>query len=135
MSKIYLAIDPGREKVGLVLGESPTKILWQKTVDRGRVISMIEDFLKEYPGLVIILGDGTASSSLKEDLEKRDLLKEFSLVDEAYSTREGRLLYFKENPPRGIRRLLPISFQHPPGCWDEYSARILLQRFFDKKNQ
>ena len=33
------------------------------------------------------------------------------------------------NPPRGWRRLLPVSMQMPPEPYDDYVAVILAQRF------
>ncbi len=133
MNEIYLALDPGIERVGMALGESPKRIEWQGVVDRGEVMDTIIDLLSTYPHLLLILGDGTTSSSLKEELVERGLKERISIIDESYSTREGRYLYFKENSPRGWRRLLPTSLQTPPEFWDDYVARILLDRFFKKK--
>lgn len=132
--EVYLALDPGKDKVGVVLGSKGERILYQGVWERKRVVELVGELMKEYPKVVLILGDGTASKALERDLMKGlSFQGPFVFVDESYSTQEGRSLYFKENPPRGWRRFWPLSLQNPPVLWDDYAARILLGRFLKKK--
>ncbi|MBP5092751.1 MAG: resolvase, partial [Abditibacteriota bacterium] len=55
---------------------------------------------------------------------------DIALTNEWFSTMEGRKLYFKENPPRGWRRLIPTSLQTPPRSIDDYAAVVILKRHF-----
>jgi hypothetical protein len=51
------------------------------------------------------------------------------LVDEHRSSEQGRRRYFRDNPPRGWRRLLPVGLQTPPRAYDDYVAVILAERY------
>ena len=41
--------------------------------------------------------------------------------------------YWREHPPRGLMRLIPVTMQVPPVPVDDYVAVILAERYFDKK--
>jgi hypothetical protein len=49
-------------------------------------------------------------------------------VNERDSTLEARDLYWKEVPPRGWRRLVPLSLQVPPEPIDDFAAVVLARR-------
>jgi len=49
-------------------------------------------------------------------------------VEETGTTLEARRRYFRDHPPRGWRRLLPITLQLPPEEYDDYVAELLLER-------
>lgn len=50
-------------------------------------------------------------------------------VEERNSTLEARALYWQEKPPRGWRRVLPLSLQEPPEPVDDFAAVVLARRF------
>ncbi len=54
---------------------------------------------------------------------------EVKIVDEKHTTEEARRLYWKNNPPRGLRKFLPTSMQVPPEPVDGIVAEILAMRF------
>jgi hypothetical protein len=57
----------------------------------------------------------------------------FSLIDEKYTTVEGRKLYFQYTPRRGWRRFVPLSLQYPPEPVDDFVAWIIGQRYVQQQ--
>ena len=136
---VLAGVDPGREKFGWVLSKEDGTLLLGGIAP----ISALPVFLdalrtRRWESLepwhtegcaenvpneavrVLFLGNGTGS----EKMEK--LLSEgaFSLrvVEERYSTLDARRLYWELHPPRGMRRLLPLSLQVPPRPLDDLAA-------------
>ena len=54
---------------------------------------------------------------------------EVRVVDETHSTERARLRYFKDHPPTGLRRFLPLSLLFPPELYDDYAAVVLAEDF------
>jgi hypothetical protein len=52
-------------------------------------------------------------------------------VNEKHSSERARLRYFKETPPRGIWRLIPITLQVPPVPIDDYAAVIVAEDYLE----
>ena len=130
-----LAIDPGRAKNGVALVTAAGQVVCQSVVETGRLLAHIEELLARYAVTVIVIGNRTGGRKLSEQLRSLGLGKNRTIVsvDEDYSTEEGRRLYWRENPPRGLRRLLPVTLQTPPRPIDDYVARILAARYLALK--
>ncbi len=64
-----------------------------------------------------------------------DLGVPVEVVDEKYSTLRARERYFRENPPRGLRRFIPISLQTPREPYDDCAAVILAEQFLQECRQ
>lgn len=126
-----LAVDPGREKNGVAVVSFAGQVFCQSVVETGRLIAYLEELLRQHSITVIVIGNRTGGKKLRRDLLTFDIGKTRAVisVDEDYSTEEGRRLYWRENPPRGLRRLLPTSLQTPPRPIDDYVARILAERY------
>jgi hypothetical protein len=81
----------------------------------------------------IVMGNGTNHKHLQPLVEKwitrghESVI--FSLIDEKYTTVEGRELYFKCTPRHGWRRLVPLVLQYPPEPVDDFVAWIIGQRY------
>ena len=77
-------------------------------------------------------GDRTASHEVVESL--RDITRlPIVTVDEHRSSMEGRELYLRENPGRGLCRWLPIGLRVPDRPYDDYVAQVLASRYFRSK--
>jgi hypothetical protein len=50
-------------------------------------------------------------------------------VPERDTTRRARERYFADHPPRGWRRLIPLSLQTPSVPIDDYAAWIIAEQF------
>ena len=125
-----LAIDPGRDKCGLALLRGDGEVLKQSVVRTAEVGDTVAVLVQRHPGAVVIVGDRTGGRDISATLDKR-LQQKTVLVDEHRSTEEGRRRYFRENPPRGWRRLLPLGLQTPPRPYDDYVAVIIAERYLE----
>ena len=92
---------------------------------KSKVLNLIE----EYSVQTIIIGNGTSSKDAIALISEITSIQVIP-VDEKMTTLLARKRYFKENPPRGFKKLIPISLQHPDKPFDDYVAVILAERFF-----
>jgi len=127
--KLILAIDPGRGKCGLaVVNKSGT--VHRAIVPREGIVFAVKDCLQRFTGIDrVVLGDRTGSHELRAELEGVVGGIPVSFVDEHLSTQEARRLFWRENPPRGWRRLMPLSLQVPPEPYDDLVAVVLARRY------
>ena len=79
-----------------------------------------------------MLGNGTTSKEARRRIEEAvpDLC--IVLVDEYRTTDMAKRAYWQARPPRGWRRLLPVSMLVPPEPVDDFVAVILARRFLEK---
>ena len=79
------------------------------------------------PNGIVLVGDGTGSGAVVEQLRARGL--EPTLVDERGTTLAARELYFRDHPPRGLSRLLPPGMRAPHRPIDDYAAYAIALRW------
>lgn len=75
----------------------------------------------------ILLGEGTGMKKVADILRSENL--PFDAVSETYSTLRARKLYWALHPPRGLGRLVPLSFRVPPRPIDDLAAWRLVLDF------
>lgn len=124
---VVLAVDPGRLKCGLAVGR-PGAILARAVVASDRVAEVVGVWTERFGVKRVLLGQGTGSESVHQALAGLPGLPRVEAVEETASTLEARRRYFRDHPPRGWRRLLPLSLQVPPVDYDDYAAELLLER-------
>jgi len=124
-----LGIDPGREKCGLAVVDEQG-VLIRQVAARGEYLRLVADWVHKYGVEQIVIGDGTGSNQVRQELKRSLPDLEIAEVDERFTTEEARRLYWVEHPPKGWRRLIPVGMQVPPEPYDDYVAVILAQRFF-----
>ena len=131
MNKLYLGIDPGRSKTGLALVDSVGKIVKLHIGEIQNIDNEIMEFIKKSCPVQIVLGNGTNSRNICEVVQRvlPDVL--VTVVKEAHSTEEARTLYWQENPPKGLKKLIPLGLLVPPIPLDAYAAVILVRRFLE----
>ncbi|OFX17609.1 MAG: hypothetical protein A2Z18_10290 [Armatimonadetes bacterium RBG_16_58_9] len=135
-----MAIDPGRAKCGLAVvrrvappaepGSTPTltEVLHQQVTSTTDLDEAVSELTRAYSPDVVIVGNGTTSAHAVEVARGlQDAPVE--LVEERFTSLLARKRYFRENPPRGLRRLIPTSLQNPPRPHDDYVAVILAERY------
>lgn len=128
----FMGIDPGRDKCGVALLTAAGEIKFQRVTATEDLDAVIKSLAAEFPIEAVILGDGTTHKAAAAKVTAAGL--RFQLVDEKHTTEEARRLYWKKNPPRGWRRLLPTSMQVPPEPVDAIVAEILVRRFLEAKS-
>ncbi len=131
MTKLYLGIDPGRSKTGLALVNGAGKIVKLHIADSQNIDNEIVEFIKNSCPVHIVLGNGTNSRNIGESVKMvlPDVM--VTVVEEAHSTEEARILYWQENPPKGLKKLIPLGMLVPPVPLDAYAAVILVRRFLE----
>lgn len=131
MTKLYLGIDPGRSKTGLALVDGAGKIVKLHIAESQNIDNEIVEFIKNSCPVQIVLGNGTNSRNIGESVKRvlPDVL--VAVVEEAHSTEEARTLYWQENPPKGLKKLIPLGMLVPPVPLDAYAAVILVRRFLE----
>ena len=131
MTKLYLGIDPGRSKTGLALVNGAGKIVKLHIAESQNIDNEIVEFIKNSCPVQIVLGNGTNSRNIGESVKRvlNDVM--VTVVEEAHSTEEARALYWQENPPKGLKKLIPLGMLVPPVPLDAYAAVILVSRFLE----
>ena len=131
MTKLYLGIDPGRSKTGLALVDGAGKIVKLHIAESQNIDNEIVEFIKNSCPVQVVLGNGTNSRNIGESVKRvlNDVM--VTVVEEAHSTEEARTLYWQENPPKGLKKLIPLGMLVPPVPLDAYAAVILVRRFLE----
>ena len=135
MNKLYLGIDPGRSKTGLALVDSVGKIVKLHIGESQNIDNEIMEFIKKSCPVQIVLGNGTNSRNICEVVQKVLPDVFITVVEEAHSTEEARTLYWQENPPKGLKKLIPLGLLVPPVPLDAYAAVILVRRFLEENHE
>lgn len=133
MKCYILAIDPGREKTGLAILDMVGNVAYHEIVAEENLVAKIDEALVSFEINTIVLGNGTSSKAKIKILEEHFPDAVLKVVDEYATTEEGKKIYFKMNPPRGWRRLIPVGMQIPPGPIDDYAAIAIGRRFIAKQ--
>jgi RNase H-fold protein (predicted Holliday junction resolvase) len=129
-----LAVDPGREKCGLAVVHADGRVLHRAVVATSDIGEAVENAVRTHRVELLLLGDRTAAAHVCRALGKRVHLNTV-MVDEHRSSEHGRRRYFRENPPRGWRRLLPLGLQTPPRPYDDYVAVVLAERYLAAQSE
>jgi RNase H-fold protein (predicted Holliday junction resolvase) len=128
-----LAVDPGRDKCGVAVVQTDGLVLYQAVVPTKEIGPQVARLTQEHRVGTLLLGDRTAAKEVGRLLSQATGALRPVVVDEHRSTEEGRRRYFRENPRRGWRRLLPVSLQTPPRPYDDYVAVVLAERYLSGK--
>ncbi len=122
-----LAIDPGSAKCGLAVVDARGGVLARGVVPTETVGSVVRVWVRAHRPRLLVVGRGTALRRVRRELgELRLPLEE---VPEANTTLRARARYFHEHPPRGWRRLIPLSLQTPPVPVDDYAAVLIAEDY------
>ena len=122
-----IGVDPGRSKAGYALVEISGAVVTAGIEPIERLPSRIADLAALRHVTAIALGKGTNARAIRAALSSLGL--PVHLVDEYETSRAARALYFREHPPRGWRRLVPIGLQVPSRPIDDYAAILIARRY------
>jgi RNase H-fold protein (predicted Holliday junction resolvase) len=126
-----LAVDPGRDKCGLVVSDEAT-ILDRSVVAIADLPNVLREWGRQYHINQVALGDRTGQGLVRRYLAAQFPGVPIALVHEANTTLLARRWYFADHPPKGWRRFLPFAMQVPPEPYDDYAAQVILARFMRK---
>ncbi|MEQ1932929.1 MAG: hypothetical protein ABL962_03485 [Fimbriimonadaceae bacterium] len=135
MHRVVLAIDPGSSKCGMALVERDDnlkiKLLWRAVSPRDEVLKHIEEAAKICPYRFIVVGQGTSSRKLVEEVREMYPSAGILLIDESNTSIAARERYWEHHPRQGWRKLLPASMQVPPEPVDDFAALIMAERVLE----
>lgn len=83
----------------------------------------------------LIEGNGTTSQAARQRLAVAMPDLTILVVDEYRTTELAKGEYWKAYPPRGWRRLLPVTMQVPPVPVDDFVAVILARRYLEQMEE
>lgn len=126
-----LAIDPGRDKCGVVVYDQEQGVLRQAVVGVDQLSEVVEKWSREYFCPTIVVGNKTAGRQMADKLAPQ-IFSSIVMVDEHKSTEEARRRYWQAHPPAGWRRLIPQGLLFPPCAIDDFAAIILAERYFQQ---
>jgi len=131
-----LALDPGSDKFGWAVLSREKEVLDKGVARSDDLTDIFTDIMESFYVEIIVLGDRTSSSTFEEKLIPYSRKNNCSIikVDEHFSTLEGRRRYFEENPPWGLKRLIPQTLLNPSEPFDDYVAVILGERYLNRNS-
>ncbi len=128
---VIVSVDPGREKCGIAVVDSSGTVLKRKVVTTISVIDNLLELTEKYSADKILIGSGTNSKTIKKRIIESIPNIPIDIVDETHSTEIARKLYFKEYPPKGIFKIIPIGLQIPPVPYDDFAAVVLAKKYLN----
>lgn len=130
---MILAIDPGREKCGLAVAGRDA-VIARRIVLTPQLPDTVREWKGRYGFEKAVLGDRTGAEAVRRLLEQVPGLVVI-LVGEQGTTLLARRRYFLDHPPRGWRRLVPLSMQEPPEPYDDYAAVVIAERYLSAQTR
>ncbi len=122
--RVVIAIDPGREKCGLAV-VSEGGVLQRSVLSPEEIPGAVGEMIAVHSPEVIVIGDGTHAGALAGRIREHAPRPPVVFADESYTTLRARERFFRENPPRGLRRLIPRGMLIPGRPIDDLAAVIL----------
>lgn len=128
-AEVIAGLDPGSAKCGVALLDAAGQVIRRAVVPRAETAPTLADWLSPYLVRAIVIGDGTGSGPLRDELAAAG---DWPVVTrpEYGTTLEARARYWREHPPRGLWRLVPTSMRTPPEPYDDLVATILAERLW-----
>jgi RNase H-fold protein (predicted Holliday junction resolvase) len=123
-----LGVDPGTRKCGYAVVtalDAPPLALGVVAVDA--LPAQVRELAERFPIDAIAIGRGTNAAAIANAVGELGLPLEF--VDERETTLRARARYFRDHPPRGWRRLIPLGMLLPERPVDDYAALLIAERF------
>jgi len=119
---VIVAIDPGKN-IGIAFVSDDGELLKSEIIN-------FED-LKTYPfpdDIKLVIGNGTGSKKIVDIVSKL----EPSLINEENTSLIARELYYKDNPAKGLMRLIPKGLRSPSELIDDYAAYAIALRYLEQ---
>lgn len=133
METCIIAIDPGREKCGLAVVDRHQGVREKKIIATQDLETAVKQLTESYATYTVIIGDRTHSRALRKELQAVQVQGNTLTVipvNEHRSSDEARTRYWQEHPPKGLKKLIPVTLQSPPVPIDDYVAVILAERYY-----
>ncbi len=124
---LYISIDPGMKKCGLLLADTKSgKVIEAGVASLNKFPDLVSRWSEDFEIIKIILGDGTNCKYIENKLKQNKFFN-INYVDERGSTLRARFRYWEIWPPNYFIRCLPKEILFPPANLDAIVALILLE--------
>ncbi len=118
---MVVAIDPGKN-VGIAFVSLEGELI------RSEIITALELRNYKFPeNATIVVGNGTTSKKILNIIKHLNPI----LVDEKNTSLIAKELYFKDNPPCGLMKLIPPGLRSPNVLIDDYAAYAIALRYLE----
>lgn len=124
-----LAVDPGHAKCGLALLAGDVRRL--EVIERGTLSDVVRQWSQQFSVERVLVGGATGSRPVVQELQGLGL--PVTVVDEFRTSERARQRYWKDHPPRGLWKLVPLGLQVPPVPIDDYAALVMAEDFLATK--
>ena len=126
---IFISIDPGNKKCGLLLADMESGNIIEAGISSlNKFSNVVSLWNEEYNVNKIVIGDGTNCKYIEKELSQNNI-SNWIYVDERGSTLRARFRYWEIWPPSCFIRWLPKEILFPPKNLDAVVALILLEDF------
>jgi RNase H-fold protein (predicted Holliday junction resolvase) len=130
---IYISIDPGINKCGILLADIQSgEVIEAGIASINKLSGLVSMWNEDYKIFKIIIGDGTNSKYVENQLKRNNFLN-INYVNERGSTLRARFRFWEIWPPNYFIRWLPKEMFFPPENLDAIVALILLEDFLNCK--
>ena len=127
MINLVIAIDPGRAKCGLAVVSRAEGVIAKTIIAADDVRDTVKLLASRFEPQTLLVGGGTGGENTARSIGSLSI--PVYIVDEWFTTQKARVRYFKENPPRGWRRLVPRGMLVPSEPYDDYAAILIAEEF------
>ncbi len=125
----FVSIDPGYFKSGIILSDISRKLVLKGEVVKSELLAdLIIEWSAQYEINKIILGNGTSSNYIFNQLERKDF-SNIQLVDERETTLRAKYRFIELWPPIWPLNLIPKSLRIVRTNLDAVAALLLLEDF------
>lgn len=132
MGEVFLALDPGREKVGIAILKKDGSVVFRSVIPLRKLGEKLQELKGRYGFHDAILGGSTGSRAVLPLLERMGL--RVHQVDERGSSEEARRLYLEENHLKGWRKLCAFFvFLFSSRTFDDWQAIVIGRRFLERR--
>ncbi len=132
MSSNIISIDPGKFRSGIAVLLEDGAILERRVVKTIELEESVSELCYKYQPHIILLGNSGQGKIIEKKISYLNLKTTILFVNEKGSTLEARKLYWEENTPKGLWRLIPSGLRLPPEPYDDYAAVVIGRRYLDK---
>jgi len=132
--KLYLGIDPGKDKCGFALLKNDQTPVLLEIVGTKEFDKFLKELYDEYRFGLIILGTGTYSRKIEKRIRKLNL-SPVVLIDEKNTTIQAEKRFREDHPLKGYKKFLNKFLDwRPAENVDDYAAFIIAKKYLENKN-
>ena len=126
---LYISIDPGMKKCGLLLADMQSgKVIEAGVASLNKFSDLVSQWNEDHEITKIIIGNGTNCKYIENKLKRNNFFN-IHYVNERGSTLRARFRYWEIWHPNYFIRWLPKEILFPPANLDAIAALILLEDF------